>query len=356
MSDLASFDSKQLRNALGAFPTGVTIVTTRDAEGKLHGVTANSFSSVSLDPPLVLWSQALTSKSYPAFRDSGHFAVNILAEDQLVLSNHFARSVPDKFTGIEHSLGMGDVPVLPGSAAHLECTKVATYPGGDHVVYLGRVERISHSGRRALAFAGGRYAVAYAHDLGPLSLRLGKIAPVPVQAVRIASDALPRLCRMVGDHTLCLAVWGNHGPTAIRWEASRLPVSENLPTGLVMSVTQSATGHAFAAFLPPEATRPLVEEELRSAAGARPDAAQLFEAEVAETRRCGVARVADAEASPLHMAATTAFSAPVTDADGAMVMALSMVSPASRLDPDRDGPALRALQAAARDLSARIGS
>ena len=219
MSDLASFDSKQLRNALGAFPTGVTILTTRDAEGELHGVTANSFSSVSLDPPLVLWSKAITSKSYPAFRDSGHFAVNILAEDQLVLSNHFARSVPDKFMGIEHSLGMGAVPVLPGSAAHLECTKVATYPGGDHVVYLGRVERISHSGRRALAFAGGRYAVAYAHDLGPLSLRLGTVAPVPVRAVRIASDVLPRLCRIVGDHTLCLAIWGNHGPTAIRWEA-----------------------------------------------------------------------------------------------------------------------------------------
>ena len=182
MSAIAPFDQRQLRNVLGTFVTGVTIVTTRDAQGAAHGVTANSFSSVSLDPPLVLWSQALTSKSYPAFRDSEHFAVNILADDQVEISNRFAKSHADKFSGIAHSNGVGGSPVLSGLAAHLECVKVATYPGGDHVVYLGRVERVGQSSRRPLAFGSGRYMIPYAHDLGPVALQIGSATPASVDA------------------------------------------------------------------------------------------------------------------------------------------------------------------------------
>jgi flavin reductase (DIM6/NTAB) family NADH-FMN oxidoreductase RutF len=118
--------------------TGVTVVTTLDREGKAHGVTANSFSSVSLDPPLVLWSQALASKSYPTFRDSEHFIVNILANDQVEISNHFGKSRQDKFNSVPCSPGIGGAPILTGTAAHLECVKVAAYPSGDHVIYLGR--------------------------------------------------------------------------------------------------------------------------------------------------------------------------------------------------------------------------
>ncbi|MCA6123171.1 flavin reductase family protein [Bradyrhizobium sp. WSM 1704] len=143
---------------MGAFVTGVTVVTTRDPAGKPHGVTANSFSSVSLDPPLVLWSQAVTSKSHPAFCGSDHFAVHILAEDQIAISNHFARSRDDKFDDVLHTDGIGDIPLLAGCVARLECAKVAAYPGGDHIVFLGRVERISCSDRRPLAFHGGKYA------------------------------------------------------------------------------------------------------------------------------------------------------------------------------------------------------
>src|SRR5580698_7828470 len=90
------FNARELRNALGSFATGVTIITTRDREGKLHGMTANSFSSVSLDPPLVLWSSSLYAQSLPAFQESSHFVVNILAYDQIPLSNKFAKQSDDK--------------------------------------------------------------------------------------------------------------------------------------------------------------------------------------------------------------------------------------------------------------------
>ena len=159
MATLTSFDARQLRNVLGTFTTGVTIVTTLDPQGVAHGVTANSFSSVSLEPPLVLWSQALTSRSLGAFRQSDYFAVNVLAEDQIEVSKHFARPQEDKFATVPYAEGLGGVPVLEGTVAHFECVKVAEYPAGDHVIYLGRVERVSHSGRRPLAFSHGRYMV-----------------------------------------------------------------------------------------------------------------------------------------------------------------------------------------------------
>src|SRR5690242_10640304 len=96
------FNTRELRNALGAFATGVTIITTRDREGKLHGMTANSFTSVSLNPPLVLWSASLYAQSLPAFQEGGHFVVNILAFDQIELSNKFAKQSDNKFVDVEH--------------------------------------------------------------------------------------------------------------------------------------------------------------------------------------------------------------------------------------------------------------
>lgn len=356
MTSFTSFDKRELRNVLGTFTTGVTIVTTRDAEGASHGVTANSFSSVSLDPPLVLWSQALTSRSYPAFRDSEHFAVNILADDQVAISNHFAQSKDDKFSGIAHDVGLGGVPVLAGTTAHLECVKVATYPGGDHVVYVGRVERVGHSKRQPLAFGSGRYMVPYARDLGPMSLQLGSPAPADVEAVRIATEALPAIAEAVGDHTLCISVWGNHGPTVIRWEPSRRPVSDRLRTGLVLSVTRSATGHAFAAFLPTEVTQPFVDEDLRQFRGTDEDEAvqrDRFEQSISTTRSTGLAHVVDPEPALLVREVTVgAFSAPLFDASGAMILALTLTSQVDRLE---QGNTARALTAAAHDLSARLG-
>ena len=355
----AAFEPRQLRDVLGTFVTGVTVVTTCGADGATHGVTANSFSSVSLDPPLVLWSQSLTSRSYPAFRDSGHFAINILADDQIDVSNHFAKSRDDKFNGIAHHAGLGGAPVLDGTAAHLECVKVATYPGGDHVVYLGRVERIGRTARRPLAFGAGRYMVPYAHDLGPATLLLGSSRPAHHQGLRLAMAALPAIAERVGEHTLCLAVWGNHGPTAIHWEPSRQPVSDQLRTGFVMSLTRSATGRAFAAFLPAEMTRPFVDEDLRLFPDSDEDlpARRLrFDADMAEVRARGLARAVGTAPSPLHQVAVNAFSAPVFDASGQMVMALSLTTHAARMPADWDGPAPRALAEAARELSGQLGA
>jgi flavin reductase (DIM6/NTAB) family NADH-FMN oxidoreductase RutF/DNA-binding IclR family transcriptional regulator len=358
LSASTSFDPRELRDVFGSFVTGVTVVTTSDASGKRHGVTANSFSSVSLDPPLVLWSQSVTSKSHDAFKESDHFAVHILADDQIEISNHFAKSRDDKFEGLHHDNGIAGVPIIGGCAAYMECTKIASYPGGDHVVFLGRVERFHHSPRRPLAFSRGKYAVAYAHDLGPVSLNLGGGELSQIDAVRLASEALPSICEKVGQRTLCLAVWGNHGPTAVRWEPSSKPVSQNLRTGLVMSISRSATGRAFAAFLPEDVCRPLIDEDLRSSrSSGEPEEAQRrrFDDHVAEARKRGLARATEPKASPLHQVAVNAFSAPVFGRDG-MVLALSLTCEADRLDPDWDGPVPQALLQAARELSARLAT
>ena len=130
MPDIGLFDSRELRRVLGSFVTGVTVVTTIDDEGGLHGVTANSFSSVSLDPPLILWSQAVKSHSHPAFFKAERFAVNILAEDQIELSNRFAKSSQEKFAGLEVNVGPGGIPLLRGCNAWLQCRVVSRLPGG----------------------------------------------------------------------------------------------------------------------------------------------------------------------------------------------------------------------------------
>src|SRR5258707_7629698 len=115
------FNARELRNALGAFATGVTIVTTRGRDGKLHGMTANSFTSVSLNPPLVLWSSSLYAQSLPAFQEGTHFIVHILAYDQIELSNKFAKQSDDKFVDVEHIIPDSGAPGLTGTARHFEC-------------------------------------------------------------------------------------------------------------------------------------------------------------------------------------------------------------------------------------------
>lgn len=159
-----AIDSKTLRKTLGAFTTGVTVITTLDADGRRYGVTANSFSSVSLDPPLVLWSQSTTSRSHPAFRDAERFVINILAVDQIPVSDRFARSADDKFDGFDTDEGLAGLPIIRGAAAFLECRKIATYPGGDHVVFLGQVENLSRADRAPLVFCDGQYLTHLAPD------------------------------------------------------------------------------------------------------------------------------------------------------------------------------------------------
>lgn len=152
-------DAKAFRNALGAFATGVTIVTTNDGE-KDVGLTANSFNSVSLDPPLVLWSLAKTSGSLAAFQKAGYFAVHILAADQQALSNSFAQRGADKFARIPIERGAGDVPLLVDCCARFQCRSTFEYEGGDHVIFVGEVVGFDHAAREPLLFHGGKYASA----------------------------------------------------------------------------------------------------------------------------------------------------------------------------------------------------
>ncbi len=159
MSASVPIDSRQFRNALGAFTTGVTIVTTRDSEHNDVGLTANSFNSVSLDPPLVLWSLAKTSRALDAFVAAEHFAVHILAADQEPLSNLFATRGADKFAGLRLERGPGDIPLLEGCAARFQCRTKFRYDGGDHEIFIGEVVAFNHYERPPLLFHSGRYGL-----------------------------------------------------------------------------------------------------------------------------------------------------------------------------------------------------
>lgn len=152
------FDPRQFRSALGHFATGVTIVTTRDTSGDPVGVTVNSFASVSLDPPLILWSLAKNSYSLDAFTACSHFAVHVLASSQQGLSDRFARAASDKFSGLAPESGLGDAPLLSGCATVFECSTEHRYDGGDHLILVGRVHRFDVQDRAPLLFYRGRYA------------------------------------------------------------------------------------------------------------------------------------------------------------------------------------------------------
>jgi 3-hydroxy-9,10-secoandrosta-1,3,5(10)-triene-9,17-dione monooxygenase reductase component len=159
MSAVLADKTRQFRNALGAFATGVTIITTRSAEGADVGVTANSFNSVSLDPPMILWSLGKNSSSLAAFMQAEHFAVHVLAMDQESLSGKFARSSGNKFDGVAVERGAGGIPLIPGCAARFQCRTAYRHEGGDHIIIVGEVDEFDHDGHQPLAFHGGRYGV-----------------------------------------------------------------------------------------------------------------------------------------------------------------------------------------------------
>jgi len=146
-----------LRRALGRFVTGVTIVTCRDAAGAPVGLTANSFNALSLDPPLVLWSLRRASGSIEAFTGASHFAVNVLAEDQVDLSRRFARPSGARFEAGEWTDGQGGAPVLAGCVAIFECRRRSHHEAGDHVLFIGEVERIGGSAEAPLVYHAGHY-------------------------------------------------------------------------------------------------------------------------------------------------------------------------------------------------------
>ncbi|MFI4926700.1 MAG: flavin reductase family protein [Burkholderiales bacterium] len=153
-----SFSAQEFRVALGMFATGVTIVTARSAEGQVIGLTANSFNSVSLSPPLVLWSLSQAAASLSVFSAGSHYAINVLASDQKALAERFASRGADRWTGVAFDEGAGGAPLLHGAAATFECFNRSRYQEGDHVIFVGEVERCTHRhGASPLLFHGGRY-------------------------------------------------------------------------------------------------------------------------------------------------------------------------------------------------------
>ncbi|MEC5398300.1 flavin reductase family protein [Uliginosibacterium sp. H1] len=150
-------DPLAFRRCLGQFATGITVVTTQLADGTLVGMTINSFNSVSLEPPLVVWSLSLHLAQRPLLEACEYYAINVLAADQEAVSRRFASKQPDRFAGVEWTPGLGGAPLLPGCAASFEVRNAIRHAGGDHLVFIGEVERCSRSDREPLLYYGGRY-------------------------------------------------------------------------------------------------------------------------------------------------------------------------------------------------------
>src|SRR6476619_4433856 len=156
-SDSSAIDPRDFRNALGTFATGVTIITAAAKDGRPYGLTCNSFASVSLNPPLVLWSLGTFSQGLTIFQDASHFTVNVLGVSQQTLASQFAKSVADKFAGVSWTPGLGNAPVMANSVANFQCRAVNRYYGGDHVIFLGAVEAYAYNRDEPLLFARGGY-------------------------------------------------------------------------------------------------------------------------------------------------------------------------------------------------------
>lgn len=160
----ADIDSRELRRALGCFPTGITVVTALDGEGGAVGITANSFSSLSLDPPLVLWSVDRRSTTFPIFNTSPHFVVSVLSASGAAVADRFARKGSHKIEGIETLPTKLGPPTFSDSLAVFECDVFARHEGGDHVIMVGRVLHFAHqpdsedNGAGALVYYRGRFA------------------------------------------------------------------------------------------------------------------------------------------------------------------------------------------------------
>lgn len=152
-----SFDTRDFRKALGLFPTGVSVITCRTEDGEPFGITANSFSSVSLDPPLILWSIDRAARSAPAFEAAKAFAVSVLEAQQTELAIRFAQGGLHKFAGITLPDGLDGVPLIPGAVAHFECTTHALVNGGDHLIILGHVRSFMTFPGTPMVFAHGRF-------------------------------------------------------------------------------------------------------------------------------------------------------------------------------------------------------
>ncbi|MFP5390885.1 MAG: flavin reductase family protein [Gammaproteobacteria bacterium] len=152
------FDAAQFRKALSQFATGVTVITTRLADGSFRGLTASSFNSVSLEPPLVLWSLGNAANSLPIFSGNSHYVINVLGAEQAHLAQRFSRRTENPFADIEYELSRTGQPILKGASAWFECHNRSRYPEGDHVIFVGEVEHCSAQSQPSLVFHAGQFS------------------------------------------------------------------------------------------------------------------------------------------------------------------------------------------------------
>jgi len=150
------FSAGHFKGALSQFATGVTVITTRLEDGRFLGITASSFNSVSLNPPLVLWSLSNAASSLPVFTVNSHYVINILAANQSHLADQFSKPVKDRFSGVEFRMSANGLPILNGAAAWFECKNRSRYPEGDHVIFVGEVEQCEFTPGAPLIFHGGQ--------------------------------------------------------------------------------------------------------------------------------------------------------------------------------------------------------
>lgn len=163
---MSQFDIKAIRRVYSQFPTGVTVMTTVTSDGESIGMTASSFNTVSIDPPLILWSIDKGAYSLSIFEHCQYFAVNILSENQVDISNRFAGRGEDKFQGINYTKGLGDCPLLANTLAQMECSKWAVYEGGDHLIIVGEVKDFRlRENQSPLVFSQGSYAQTVVHAM-----------------------------------------------------------------------------------------------------------------------------------------------------------------------------------------------
>jgi flavin reductase (DIM6/NTAB) family NADH-FMN oxidoreductase RutF len=156
-SGSSGLDPRDFRNALGTFATGVTIITAMADDGKPYGLTCNSFASVSLNPPLVLWSLGMYSQGLPIFQNASHFAVNVLGVSQQALALEFSKPRVDRFAGVNWKPGLGKAPLIADSVAYFQCRAANRYYGGDHVIFLGAVEAYAYNKKEPLLFLGSGF-------------------------------------------------------------------------------------------------------------------------------------------------------------------------------------------------------
>ena len=349
-----AIDPLELRRCLGAFVTGVTVITALDEHGAPVGMTANSFNSVSLDPPLIVWSLRVNARSFSVYSKAKRFVVNILSEEQVEVSNRFAKSGADRFQGLATTAGIDGIPMIDGCSAHLECRTEATYPGGDHLLFLGRVERMVGSARKPLAFGAGKYMVVHPYDnLESAGIGSGHVATL--NAVHLARPILEDLNRET-DKTVGLGVWGNLGPTLIWWIEARRALDVRLRCGMVLPLLGSSTGKVFAAFSAPELTARYLDSEIAAQQHlANPPFAtrEAVDAHLAVVREQRLGAIYDAIIPGVNESGVNAVSTPVFDAAGAIVLALTMMGAADSFN--EHDPAVERLRDAARRLSVRLG-